>query len=1093
MAADMDSYNASVEEIREQEFPMLNDDIYLDHAGTTLYSRSLVDRFAADMMATLLGNPHAASASSQAAGRMIDNVRLQTLRFFHADPAEFDLVFVANATAGAKLVTEAFRALPDGFTYAYHQACHTSLVGVREEARSAVCLPSDEVEAWAMGCAPKLDHAGTVNTLFAYPAQSNMDGRRFPLSWAHCLRNQTIHAVYTDGGATHKSHIWTLLDAAAYAATSPLDLSNAAMAPDFTLVSFYKIFGFPDLAGLIVRKPAEVVFDSRRYFGGGTVEMVVCSPREQWHSAKGGYESDGNSKTGYALHDRIEDGTLPVHSIAALGAALETHAEIFGSMRRVAAHTSFLTTRLYDGLAGLRHGNGAPVCRIYSPERHTEKAGGPIVAFNLQNSKNAWAGLVEFDRLATMKKIHLRTGGVCNPGGVAAALGLAPWEVQRNFSHGLRCGSDEGDDDIVAGKPSGIIRVSLGAMSTVADIDRFLAFIKEFYVDDLEDLSIPVSSIPMAADDGLVVASISVYPIKSCAAFKVPPDTRWAVRPEGLAWDREWCLVHRVTRRALSQKQYPNMALLQPELDFESGVLCVSFAGPGVEWIGNRITVPLSHNPAMYASSPTTSSRSRASRVCGEDITAQVYSSETVNDFFSRALGVPCSLARFPPGGQGASMRHAKAHLQKYQRHTILDASDLPSPPDSDSEKASGQATLDDSSGIENATRDSAATRQRRRILLSNESPILAIHMASLRELSEAVRRENGCDYPDIAPSVFRANIVLDCPSGQQGPPQPPYAEDGWLRLRIGQQPFKMLGACRRCHMVCINQETASKSSEPFVTLTKSRRFDGKVFFGAHMVHDPERTPVTEDHANADTPDTQFPTIMVGETVDEHASVQGSILVIPQNLSDPFSPGAPTMEATTLADYQRGVLRTAFRSAVSRGEARPFTLLACFVPTVIVPAVFIAVAGKHRVLRPLRYALAAALLVFQINQLTPLWTTDGTWARISSLNFACAYGVGISISWGTMWALNLLLWSDPWDGERVARRKRKGPPETGPDGIMSPEMAPDEDIARSLSLGQEYYWQSFPADASFLARIDWAFDLCLAWRGVAIWCSTSVL
>lgn len=190
------------------------------------------------------------------------------------------------------------------------------------------------------------------------------------------------------------------------------------------------------------------------------------------------------------------------------------------------------------------------------------------------------------------------------------------------------------------------------------------------------------------------------------------------------------------------------------------------------------------------------------------------------------------------------------------------------------------------------------------------------------------------------------------------------------------------------------------------------------------------------------------------------------------------------MEAVTLADYQRSVLRTAFRSAVARDEARPFTLLACFVPTIVVPAVFIAVAGRHTALRPLRYVLAAALVAFQVNQLTPLWNTDGSWTRISSLNFACAYGAGISISWGTMWALNVLVWTNPWNGERVARRTRRGPPETGPDGIMDTAEAPDEDIARSLRLGHEYYWQSFPVHASFMARIDWAIDLCFAWRGV---------
>jgi molybdenum cofactor sulfurtransferase len=35
--------------------------------------------------------------------------------------------------------------------------------------------------------------------------------------------------------------------------------------------------------------------------------------------------------------------------------------------------------------------------------------------------------------------------------------------------------------------------------------------------------------------------------------------------------------------------------------------------------------------------------------------------------------------------------------------------------------------------------------------------------------------------------------------------------------------------------MVCVNQATAKRSEEPFVTLAKTRRTDGKVYFGTHM------------------------------------------------------------------------------------------------------------------------------------------------------------------------------------------------------------------------------------------------------------------
>lgn len=51
--------------------------------------------------------------------------------------------------------------------------------------------------------------------------------------------------------------------------TPPLDLGEASTAPDFTALSFYKIFGFPDLGALIVRKSTVSVLERRKFFGGG--------------------------------------------------------------------------------------------------------------------------------------------------------------------------------------------------------------------------------------------------------------------------------------------------------------------------------------------------------------------------------------------------------------------------------------------------------------------------------------------------------------------------------------------------------------------------------------------------------------------------------------------------------------------------------------------------------------------------------------------------------------------------------------------------------------------------------------------------------
>jgi molybdenum cofactor sulfurtransferase len=67
-----------------------------------------------------------------------------------------------------------------GFHYVYHQDSHTSLVGLREIASGAsICLLGDAaVNDWI-----QKGGRSKMATLFAYPGQSNMTGRRTPRSW----------------------------------------------------------------------------------------------------------------------------------------------------------------------------------------------------------------------------------------------------------------------------------------------------------------------------------------------------------------------------------------------------------------------------------------------------------------------------------------------------------------------------------------------------------------------------------------------------------------------------------------------------------------------------------------------------------------------------------------------------------------------------------------------------------------------------------------------------------------------------------------------------------------------------------------------
>lgn len=743
-------YNPNVEDLRTTEYPQLKDITYLDHAGTTLYATSLIHSFSTDLCTNLYGNPHSPSPSSQQTTKRIDDIRLRVLRLFNASPEDFDVVFCANATAGMKLVLEAFTAQPAGFRYRYHGDAHTSLIGIRELATEATCYASDaEVELWLRS---PCDDDGGVG-LFGWPAQSNFTGRRLPRDWAGRVRKA-------------QSGWYSLLDAAALVTTSVLDLGDVETAPDFTVLSFYKMFGFPDLGALIVRKESAGILRTRRYFGGGTVDAVV--------GCRGGFHARKED----APHSHLEDGTSAFHSILALDAAISTHGRLYGDYENISRHAFSLAAILHEFLSNLKHGNGRKLCQIYSTSDYKSPLKqGPIIAFNMQRADGTWVGYAEVEKLASVKNIHLRTGSLCNPGGIEQHVGLAAWEIEQNYRAGHRCWDDQ---DVMRGKPTGAIRISLGAMSTLADLSTLLSFLSEFYIDSAP---VPAITPPIARNPpssaSLTVESLTIYPIKSCGGYSIPPATPWELLPHGLAWDREWCLIHLGTGAAIDQKRYNRMALIRPAVDLSTGTLTVSIHNTP------EAPPPLSI-PLLCTPEDLDNLHPSASRVCGDRITTLTYAQKHIIDFFTAAVGVPCTLARFPAAG---GQRHFKSHLA-----------------------------------------GAGAGAEAAPIGLSNESPVLLINRASVDALNEDILCSGG--KPARA-AVFRANIVV------RGAGVGAYAEDRWRHVRIGGEFFEMLGACRRCHMVCVDQETAVRDEEPYVTLAKRRGVGGRVVFGVHARHLP--------------------------------------------------------------------------------------------------------------------------------------------------------------------------------------------------------------------------------------------------------------
>ena len=81
--------------------------------------------------------------------------------------------------------------------------------------------------------------------LFAFPAQSNFSGKRYPLTWIRRVQEGKLYSeLREENNVSEDTRRWyVLLDAASYVTTSSLDLTKYPA--DFVAISFYKMFGFP--------------------------------------------------------------------------------------------------------------------------------------------------------------------------------------------------------------------------------------------------------------------------------------------------------------------------------------------------------------------------------------------------------------------------------------------------------------------------------------------------------------------------------------------------------------------------------------------------------------------------------------------------------------------------------------------------------------------------------------------------------------------------------------------------------------------------------------------------------------------------------
>jgi selenocysteine lyase/cysteine desulfurase len=444
--------SGNIEALRASEFGRLDEEgeVYLDYTGSGLYGVSQVQRHLHLLSRAVLGNPHSQSPTSRVATELAERARHHVLEYFHAPPDEYCAVFTGNASQALKLVAESYPFDAGGRLLLTFDN-HNSVNGIREFARSRgaettyvpVVPPDLRVDAVAL--AEQLARPpGSGHRLFAYPAQSNFSGVQHDLRW--------ISEAQARG--------WdVLLDAAAFVPTNRLDLSR--WKPEFVVLSFYKMFGYPTGVGALLARWPALSKLRRPWFAGGTISVASVGA-DRYHPAEGAAA--------------FEDGTVNFTSLPAVDIGLDflESAGVDNIHARVQALTGWLIGRLL----GLRHSTGRPLVTLYGPA--STEARGATITINMQDSLGNFIDHQVIEEQAGIRRLSIRSGCFCNPGAGELAMGISADEMRSCF---LRSADRITYDEFrrcIDGKSTGAVRISLGVASTFADASAFMDFARSF-------------------------------------------------------------------------------------------------------------------------------------------------------------------------------------------------------------------------------------------------------------------------------------------------------------------------------------------------------------------------------------------------------------------------------------------------------------------------------------------------------------------------------------------------------------------------------------------------------------------------------------
>eukprot|EP00943_MAST-04B_sp_MAST-4B-sp1_P007885 g7885.t1 len=862
---------------RKQHFPQLYNNkksnicmAYLDHAGATLPSTQQLEEYFQHIRMNIYGNPHSSGPAAGPTSVKIDAVRHHILNFCNVDSSTHSVIFTAGATHALKIVGEYFPWMVND-TYCHSIECHTSLLGIREYALDKGSNEDNfsivDVENKYNECIEKTN-VSNKKTLFAFPAECNFSGFQPKMDFLkHTNNKQHINGANIvnddDNRATEKQKIFVLLDAAKFAATSPLDLSELK-AVDFVAISFYKIFGFPTgLGALIVKnKAAHILGKCKKYFGGGTVSVVMATTATTNNTNKFLSLNANKNNFGYRhklkdnISERFEDGTLNFQGILSVSYGLK-HIISLGGMENISRHVKHLTSTCFKAMSNLVHSKTKqPLCQFYGYYYdRLHGSVGSIITFNLLDSRGQPIGYSHAEKLASLDNIQLRTGCFCNPGACQKLLNILPEEVDYNYRTIKKvCGDDNDLVDVrddsgqinpkrkATKKPIGAIRISFGYMSNMSDVLHFINFLRSnFLIDnftsndnekeqrmlkerssglDKKDTMRSIDKLEINCVERDIKAHIKrmyVYPIKSCGGFAIPLSMEWPVVSNKLFLDRQWAIITpkasldgKLSWRVVHCKRDIAIAKVRIEVVLEDKAS------------GKKIPLPL----------PLT----------------------TKDDIGSRKVHLRLNA----PG-----MKTLYCQLPIESPDIGSDSSSRLSEIMVCGEKCRGVVPVEPSKSLQLINKwisdyfgfacrlinaDYLRERKRKNIGWSNSGQVLLINTNSVLDFQNRLRESVHLNSSDmhLLERRFRPNIVVASVKNES-----PYEEDTWEgylqagkaidhtkasinagTIELERPSFFIHGACTRCRMININPETGLENNEYLRILSKYRGKRSSAYFG---------------------------------------------------------------------------------------------------------------------------------------------------------------------------------------------------------------------------------------------------------------------